>query len=66
MAANCVHWCACNARPIVNDQAADQDDQPPANVDRQKPTHLSRSRTVALGKPIFGRNSKVVATRLWH
>ncbi len=53
MAANCVQRRACNARPIVNDQAADQDDQPPANVDRQKPTHLSRSRTAALGEAIF-------------
>ena len=38
MAANCVHQRACNARPIGNDQAADQYGQPQADVDRQKPT----------------------------
>ncbi len=47
MAANCVQRRACNARPIVNDQAADQDDQPPANVDRQKPTQNRRPQPAA-------------------
>jgi len=58
MAANCVHRRACNARPIGNDQAADQYDQAQTDVDRQKPTHLSRWRTSPLGKPIFGSGGK--------
>jgi len=49
MAVNCVDGRACNARPIGNDQAADQYDQPQADVDRQKPTRCRRWRMAALG-----------------
>jgi len=48
MAANCVHRRACNARPIGNDQDADQYDQPQADVDWQKPTPMRRSQLCAV------------------
>lgn len=51
----CVRRSECITRPICADQAADQYDQPQADVDGQKTTLFGRSRTGSLGSPWRGR-----------
>lgn len=53
----------CITRPIDDDQPAVQYDQLQIHVDRRKPTHLSRSRTAALGESPLGQIFRRSITR---
>ena len=59
IAVNCVHRRACIARPIGDDQAADQYDQAQASVDRQKPTQSRHKFDASMPFPVsmFGKTT---------